>query len=51
LAEDGKTQLRVSGFSGTPLAAGHVISYYDTDNVTQLASGTIESIDNDKNYN
>jgi len=50
LAEDGKTQLRVSGFSGTPLAAGHVISYYDTDNVTQLASGTIESIDT-TNYN
>ncbi len=48
LSEDGKTQLKVAGFSGTPVAAGHVISYYDTDGVTQLASGTVESVDNGK---
>ena len=48
LADDGKTQLKLSGFAGTPIAAGQVISYYDTDNVTQLASGTVESVDGDK---
>lgn len=48
LAENGKTQLRVSGFSGTPVAPGHIISYYDTDGITILASGTVESVDNGK---
>ena len=48
LAEDGKTQLRVAGLSGTPIAAGQTVSYYDTDGVTLLASGTIESVDNGK---
>ena len=48
LAEDGKTQLRVAGFSGTPVAPGHSISYYDTDGVTLLAQGTVESVDNGK---
>ena len=48
IAEDGKTQLRVAGLSGTPIAAGQTVSYYDTDGVTLLASGTIESVDNGK---
>ena len=47
-AEDGKTQLKVSGLSGTAIQAGHVVSYYDTDNTTLLASGTVESVDGDK---
>lgn len=48
IAEDGKTQLRVSGFSGTPVAAGHIITYYDVDGVTVLGTGTVESVDNGK---
>lgn len=47
-AEDGKTQLRVSGFSGTPIAPGHIITYYDVDGVTVLGTGTVESVDNGK---
>ena len=48
LAEDGKTQLRVSGLQGPALTPGQIITYLDSDGVTQLASGTIESIDNGK---
>ena len=47
-AEDGKTQLRVSGLTGTPVAPGHVITYYDVDGVTVLGTGTVESVDNGK---
>ena len=45
-AYDGKTQLRVSG--SPSVSAGETITYYDDDGVTVLATGTIESISNDK---
>ena len=46
IAYDGKTQLRVSG--SPSVSAGETITYYDDDGVTVLATGTIESISNDK---
>ena len=41
IKSDGKTQLRVSG--SPSFNAGETITYYDTDGVTVLATGTIES--------
>ena len=43
---DGKTQLRVSG--SPSISAGETITYYDDDGVTVLATGTIDSIVNNK---
>ena len=43
----GQTALKVGGFSGTPLAQGQVLTYYDTQG-NQLASGTIAAVDGDK---
>jgi len=40
----GTTALRVSDITGT-FVAGEIISYYDTDGVTLIASGTIDNID------
>lgn len=45
-AGDGKTRLRIPSVSGT-WNVGNTISYYDTDGVTLLASGVIESISGD----
>ena len=42
-AGDGKTRLRIPAVTGT-WNVGNTISYYDTDSVTVLASGVIESI-------
>ena len=42
-AGDGKTRLRIPTVAGT-WNVGNTISYYDTDGVTVLASGVIESI-------
>ena len=42
----GKTEVRVTGQSGT-FAVSNVLSYYDTDGVTLLGSGTISKIDSD----
>ncbi len=42
-AGDGKTRLRIPAVTGT-WNVGNTISYYDTDSVTLLASGVIESI-------
>jgi hypothetical protein len=42
-AGDGKTRLRIPSVTGT-WNVGNTISYYDTDGVTLLASGVIESI-------
>ena len=42
-AGDGKTRLRILAVTGT-WNVGNTISYYDTDSVTVLASGVIESI-------
>ena len=42
-AGDGKTRLRIPTVAGT-WNVGNTISYYDTDSVTLLASGVIESI-------
>ena len=39
---DGKTRLRVDNLNGS-FAQGETISFYDTDGVTLLASGTIET--------
>jgi len=46
IAYDGKTQLRVSG--SPSVSAGETITYYDDDGTTVLATGTIDSIVNDK---
>jgi hypothetical protein len=43
-AGTGKTRLRIDSRTGT-WAVGNTVSYYDTDGVTVLASGTIASID------
>lgn len=40
----GKTRLRIDNRTGT-WALGNVVTYYDTDGTTVLASGTIENID------
>ena len=45
-AGDGKTRLRIPNVVGT-WNVGNTISYYDTDGVTVLASGVIESITGD----
>ena len=42
----GKTALRVSG--SPSISAGETVTYYDDDGVTVLATGTIDSIVNDK---
>ena len=44
ISGQGKTALRVSDVTGV-YVAGETVSYYDTDGVTLLASGTIDSID------
>ena len=45
-ASDGKTRVKIATRTGT-FAVGNTLSYYDTDGVTILASGVIESIDGD----
>jgi hypothetical protein len=45
-AGDGKTRIKISTRSGT-WDVGNTLTYYDTDGVTVLASGVIESIDGD----
>jgi hypothetical protein len=44
VAGAGKTALRLTGNSGT-FTTGNTLSYYDTDGITLLASGTISSVD------
>ena len=43
-ARQGKTRLRIDNRTGT-WTVGNTVSYYDTDGITLLASGTIDSID------
>lgn len=45
-ASDGKTRIKISSRTGT-FNVGNTLSYYDTDGVTLITSGTIESIDGD----
>ncbi len=45
-AGQGRTEVRVSGDTGT-FAAGNILSYYDTDGVTVLGSGTIDEVGTD----
>jgi hypothetical protein len=45
----GKTAIRVSGVTGT-IQAGQTFTYYDTDNVTVLATGVIDSVDADGKF-
>ena len=45
----GKTAVRVDGASG-PYLAGQTFSYYDTDGITVLATGTIDSVDADGKF-
>jgi hypothetical protein len=45
-AGDGKTRVKVSTRTGT-WSVGNTLYYYDTDGTTVLASGVIQSIDND----
>lgn len=42
----GKTALRVEGVTGS-YSAGETVTYYDTDGITVLATGTIDSVDTD----
>ena len=44
ISGQGKTALRVSDVTGV-YVAGETIEYYDTDGVTLIASGTIDSVD------
>jgi hypothetical protein len=46
-AGDGKTRVKISNRTGT-WNVGNTLFYYDTDGTTVLASGTIQSVDNDK---
>ena len=48
-ANDGKTKLRISDLTGS-YSAGETVTYYDTDGVTVLATGTIESVDADGKF-
>lgn len=45
-ASDGKTRIKIVNRTGT-FNVGNTLSYYDTDGVTLITSGTIESIDGD----
>jgi hypothetical protein len=45
----GKTALRVEGVTGS-YSAGETVTYYDTDGVTVLATGTIDSVDTDGKF-
>ena len=45
----GQTAIRVSGLDGS-FVAGETFEYYDTDGVTLLASGTIDSVDADNKF-
>ena len=45
----GQTQIRVTGGSGT-FSAGETFTYYDTDGVSVLAQGTIDTVDADNKF-
>ena len=45
----GKTAVRVTGLTGT-IVDGNTFSYYDTDNITVLATGTIDGVDADGKF-
>ena len=45
----GKTALRVGAVTGSYLA-GETVTYYDTDGVTVLATGTVSSVDTDGKF-
>jgi len=45
----GKSALRVDGVTGS-YSAGETVTYYDTDGVTVLATGTISSVDADGKF-
>jgi len=45
----GKTNVRVSGLTGT-IVNGNTFSYYDTDGLTVLATGTINGVDTDGKF-
>jgi hypothetical protein len=45
----GKTALRVEGVTGS-YSVGETVTYYDTDGVTVLATGTIDSVDTDGKF-
>lgn len=45
----GKTALRVEGVTGS-YSAGETVTYYDTDGITVLATGTIDSVDTDGKF-
>lgn len=45
----GKTAVRVDGLVGT-IVPSQTFSYYDTDGVTLLASGTVDSVDADNKF-
>ena len=45
----GQTAIRVSNVTGT-IQAGQIFTYYDTDGVTVLATGTIDSVDADGKF-
>jgi len=42
----GKTRVKITNITGT-WSAGNTVTYYDTDGITELASGLIESVEND----
>ena len=45
----GQTAIRVSGVTGT-IESGQTFTYYDTDGVTVLATGTVDSVDADGKF-
>ena len=45
----GKTAIRVSGVTGT-IQAGQTFTYYDTDGITVLATGAVDSVDTDGKF-
>jgi len=49
LKNDGKTEVRVTGLTGT-IVDGNTFSYYDTDGLTVLATGTIDGVDADGKF-
>jgi len=49
LRSAGETAIRVSGGSGT-FSAGETFTYYDSDGVTVLATGTIDRVDADNKF-
>jgi len=49
IAGQGKTALRVTGVNGS-YVAGETVTYYDFDNTTVLATGTIDSVDADGKF-